>query len=132
MSRRGIPAQILSDNRKTFLDFCVQKLVNSKGIVWKFNILKASWWGGIVEIMVKLTKRCLKKTLRNASLRYEELETTSIETECILNSIPFTFLYGNIAEPSLTPSRLTTGRRLLDKLKITPDSANSDKITLTK
>ena len=132
MSRRFIPAQILSDNGKMFVDFCIQKFVNSKGIVWKVNIPKASWWGEMFEIMVKLTKRCLKKRLRNASLRYEELETVLIETECILNSRPLTFLYDNIAEPPLTPSCLITGHRLLDKLEITPDNANLDKITLTK
>ena len=110
----------------------MQKFVNSKGIVWRFNIPKASWWGGMFEVMVKLTKRFLKKTLRNASLRYEELETVLIETECILNSRPLTFLYDNISEPPLTPSCLITGRRLLDKVKITPENANSDKFTLTK
>ena len=65
-------------------------------------------------------------------MRYEELETVLIETECILNSRPLTFLYDDIAEPPLTPSCLITGHRLLDKLEITPDNANSDKITLMK
>ena len=56
LSCRGIQVQILSDNGKTFMDCAVQKFVNSKGIVWGFNIPKASWWGGIFKIMVKLTK----------------------------------------------------------------------------
>ena len=103
------------------MDAFVRKFVSSKGIVWRFNIPKASWWGGKFEVTVKLTKRCLKKTLRNASLRYEELETVLIETEGILNSGPLTFL-----------SCLITGRRLLDKVKITLGNANSDKFTLTK
>ena len=132
MGRRGIPARILSDNGKTFTDFMVQKFVNSKGIEWRFNIPKASWWGGMFEIMVKLTKRCLRKTLRNASLRYEELETILTETESILNSRPLTFLYDDVSEPPLTPSCLVTGRRLLDKARISSDNVISDKVTLTK
>ena len=84
------------------------------------------------EIMVKLTKRCLRKTLKNASLRYEELETVLTETESILNSRPLTFLYDDVSEPPLTPSCLVTGRRLLDKTTISQDNVNSDKSTLTK
>lgn len=87
----------------------MQKFVQSKGIVWRFNIPKASWWDGMFEVMVKLTKWCLKKMLRNASLRYEELETGLIETEFILNSRLLTFLYNDNSEPPLTPSCLITG-----------------------
>ena len=132
ISRRGIPARILSDNGKTFIDCAVQKFVNSKGIVWRFNIPKASWWGGIFEIMVKLTKRCLRKTLKNALLTYEELETVLIETEAILNSRPLTFVYEDVTQTPLTPSCLVTGRRLLDKHEITRNNADSDKTTLTR
>ena len=81
ISRRGIPAQVLSDNGKTFMDCFVQIFVNSKGIVWRFNSPNASWWGGMFKGMVKITKLCLKKLFRNASLRYEELETVLIKTE---------------------------------------------------
>ena len=64
IGRRGIPSRILSDNGKTFVDNTVQNYVHSKGIVWKINIPKASWWGGLFESMVKLTKRCLRKTTK--------------------------------------------------------------------
>ena len=132
IGRRGIPSRILSDNGKTFVDNTVQNYVHSKGIVWRFNIPKASWWGGLFESMVKLTKRCLRKTLKNASLRYEELETVLIETEGILNSRPLTFVYEEITEPPITPSCLVNGRRLLDTVDISKENAISNKSTLTK
>ena len=82
------------------------------------------------EATVKLAKRCLRTTLRNASLRYKELETILIEKGCILKSHPFTFLCDDISESPLTPSCLIKGRRFLDKLRITPDNANSDRFRL--
>ena len=132
MSRRGIPARILSDKGSTFMDYSVQAFIASKGIALHFNIPRASWWGGLFEIMVKSVKRCLRKTLKNALLRYEELETVLLETEAILNSRPLTFVYEDISEPPLTPSCLVTGRRLLDKKEITPENAVSDKVMLNK
>ena len=132
IGRRGIPARILSDNDKTFTDHAVQSFLNSKDIVWRFNVPRASWWGGLFECMVKLTKRCLRKTLKNASLRFEELETVLIEIEGILDSRPLTFIYEDITEPPITPLCLVNGRRLLDKSFISKENANSDKSTLTK
>ena len=112
IGRRGIPSRILSDNGKTVVDNSVQNYVHSKGIFWRFNIPKESWWGELFESMVKLTKICLQKTLKNASLRYEELETVLLKTEGILNSCPLTFVYEDITEPPITPSCLESGRRL--------------------
>ena len=44
---------------------------------------------------------------------YDEMHTTIVEVEAIINSRPFTFLdYGDIEEP-LTPSNLLVGYRLL-------------------
>ena len=33
---------------------------------------RASWWGGVFEICVKLTKECLKEVVGNARLTNEE------------------------------------------------------------
>ena len=92
MGKHGIPARLLLDNGKTFLDRAVHIFVNSKGIIWRLNVPRASWWGGLFESMVKVTKRYLKKTLKNASLHYDELETVLVENEGILKSCPLTFI----------------------------------------
>ena len=82
--------------------------------------------------MVKLTKRCLRKTLGNALLSYEELETVLIETEGVLNSRPLTFVGSDIEEPPLTPSCLIMGRRLLEAPDVSSEVKNSDARLLTK
>ena len=115
LSRRGLSSLIISDNGSTFRDNSVQKYTQSLNISWNFNVPTASWWGGFWEICVKLVKRCLKKTLGNAKLTYEELETALIEVEGILNSRPLTYLCDEITEPPLSPSNLVIGRRILDK-----------------
>ena len=132
IGRRGLPSRIISDNGNTFLDKNVRTFVNSLGIVWSFNIPTASWWGGFFESMVKLTKRCLRKTLGNAHLTYEELETVLLETEGVLNSRPLTFVYNDITEPPVTPSCLVSGRRLLDRPSLSENIENSDYENLTK
>ena len=73
-----------------------------------------------------------RKTLGNAHLTYEELETVLVETEGILNSRPLTFVYDEITEPPLTPSCLVIGRRLLDQTAISSEVSKSDKVTITK
>ena len=115
IGRRGIPSIVVSDNGKTFCDSKVQNFVTQRNVVWKFNVPTASWWGGFFEICVKLVKRSLKKVIRNAKLSYEELETTLIEIEGVLNSRPLTYVYDEITEQPITPSCLVIGRRLMSQ-----------------
>ena len=77
IGRRGFPGLIISDNGTTFKDAQVKKFTLERNIEWKFNVPTASWWGVFFEICVKLVKRCLKKVLGNAKLRYEELEVNA-------------------------------------------------------
>ena len=51
----------------------------------------------------------------NAKLSYEELETTLIEIEGVLNCIPLTYVYGEITEQPITPSCLVIGRCLMSQ-----------------
>ena len=53
------------------------------GVDWQFNIEKAPWWGGIFERMIHSTKRCLRKTLGQAKLTYDEVLTALTEVEAI-------------------------------------------------
>ena len=75
-------------------------------------------WGGFFEICVKLVKRSLKKVDGSAKLSYEELETTLIEIEGVLNSRPLTSVYDEITDQPTTRSCLVIGRRLMSQ----PDS----------
>jgi len=123
VARSGIPELLISDNAKTFKAVAAQltKIFNDpdvtsflleRKIQWRFNLEKAPWWGEFFERMIKCTKRCLKKTLGNTRLTYEERMTVLPEIECNLNSRPLTYLYpDDLAEP-LTLSHLMSGRRL--------------------
>ena len=66
------------------------------------------------------------KTLGNALLNYEELETVLIETEGVLNSRPLMFVGSDSEEPPLTPSCLIMGRRLLETAADSSEVENSD------
>jgi len=123
-ARRGIPKLVISDNAKTFksaskrlsrlLDIPeVQNHLLLHNVKWSFILEKAPWWGGFYERMIKSMKRCLKKTLGNASITYEELSTVLIEVEAVLNSRPLSYVSCDDLEEPLTPSHLIYGRRIL-------------------
>ena len=112
--RRGIPALVVSNNGQTFKDSKVKAFLLQERITWNFNVPRGSWWGGFFEIIVKLVKRCLRKTLQNARLTFEELETILVEIEAVLNSRPLTYSHDELSEP-LTLSMLVTGKLLLNK-----------------
>ena len=129
-ARRGFPNKMVSDNAKNFkaaaktvravLDNSeVQQYLSGIGIEWVFNLERAPWWGGLFEWMVKSTKRCLKKTIGQARLTFDELLTALAEVEMILNSRPISYVSTDDVEEPLTPSHLIMGRRILSL----PDAA---------
>ena len=106
------------------MDSCeVQQYLTELGTEWIFNLERAPWWGGIFEHMVKCTERCLKKTIGQAKLTYDELLTALTEVEMILNSRPLSYVSTEDIEQPLTLTHLMTGRRLLSL----PDAAHYKK-----
>jgi len=124
VARRGLPCRMISDNGKTFRAASkalhkmsshdgIQVYSSDVGVEWSFNLEKAPWWGGIFERMIKMMKRCLKKTIGRARITYDELLTVVTEAEMILNSRPLSYVSTEDIEEPLTPAHLLTGRRLL-------------------
>ena len=71
--------------------------------------------------------------LFRASVTYEELLTTIIDVEGIINSRPLTYVYGDDVEEILTPSHLLLGRRLLSTFEEPfEDGQLVDNVVLTK
>ena len=62
------------------------------------------------EKLVRSPKRCMRKVLRNACLRYEELETVLIEIEATINNRPITYIDTDGITEALTPNHLMHGR----------------------
>ena len=111
----------------------VQNYCAGIGIRWRFNVPKAPWWGGLFERLVRSTKQCLRKTLRQVKLSYDELLTALVEVEMVLNSRPLTYIFSDDLEETLSPSHLLVGRRLVtfpDHLAVNPDADGDDDIQL--
>ena len=102
---------------------------------WRFNLPKAPWWGGVFEWMIQTIKRCLRKTIGQAKLSFNELSTTLTEVEAVLNSCPLSYVSSYDLEEPLTPSHLTVGRRLMnfpDRLLHEPEDFETTPDVLTK
>ena len=73
-------------------------------------------------------KHCLKKTIGQAKLSYDELLTALVEVEMVLNSRPITYVSSDDMDEPLTPSRLLIGRRIMSLPDdVTVDEGSDDK-----
>ena len=99
IAKIGMPVLIVSDNAKTFqaTEKALKKLfdhpevkadLERDRIEWELNLERAPWWGGFFERMVTSVKGCLRKTLGNVRLTFDELATLLAEVECTLDSRP--------------------------------------------
>ena len=98
-------------------------------VEWKFNLERAPWWGHFFERMGASVKDCLRKTLGNARLSYEELLTVLAEVECTLNARPLIYVYNEVHGKVSTPSHLIYGQRiksLPDEITEPGDVVNED------
>ena len=128
ISRRGRPANMYSDNATNFVgaeneltelremfnnENSVRKIINSlsaENIQWHFIPSRAPHHGGLWEAAVKSAKRHLHKVLENASVRYDELVTFTVQVEAVLNSRPLTVISADANDPSpLTPGHFLIG-----------------------
>ena len=117
---RGQPKLICSDNAKTYklavktleemwvevvLDEELHDYISGEGIEWKFNVARASWYGGIFERLIGSVKNTLKKVIGKSILTFRELETQIAEIGAILNSRPMTYVHSDVNDGMpLTPN----------------------------
>jgi len=92
----------------------------NNGMIWKYIVEKAPWWGGFWKHLIQSVKRCLKKFIGRSALSFEELSTLTSEVETAINSRPFTYVKDDQDGGSFTlcPSHLISGR----SVTLTPNS----------
>ena len=99
---RSMPQLILSDNAKTF-HALLGHIPSS--VTRRFIPEAAPWWGGFWERMVGVTKKCLKVTLHQCHLSFDELAVVLYELAFHINLRPLTSSDDEI----LTPAHLLFG-----------------------
>lgn len=128
ISRRGLPANVYSDNGSNFVgaDRILKKIIKNsiepevtnagvnQGIKWHFIPARSPHFGGLWEAGIKQVKRHLIKVIRNTTLTYEELTTVLTQIEASLNSRPITPISDDPNDFSaLTPGHFLIGNELL-------------------
>ncbi len=119
---RGMPTDFLSDNWKTFvskdkeLEHWVRNLDEdgiikrvSANIQWHFTPPHGPHHGGIYEIMVKATKRCLKNFCSRPDFTLDEFTTFVARTASMLNGRPITKVVEDGESTILTPNHFLIG-----------------------
>ena len=99
---RGRPAKIISDNGSTFIAASkwikkvrksekIQEHLAQQGIIWQFNLSRASWWGGMFERMVSIVKGAMYKVIGAAKLFFKEMQEVLLDIQIVLNNRPLTY-----------------------------------------
>ena len=125
VSRRGFPKLMLSDNGTNFVGAVrelkelasrldqdkIARNAANRGVQWKFIPPGAPHFGGVHESMVKSAKRALFNIIGNADVTDEELTTSFIGAESLINSRPLTYQSANPADDCvLTPNHFLFGQ----------------------
>ena len=124
-AQRGWPTKVLSDNGTNFIGADkeikelvsqldhdrIQRMTSNHGVDWHFNPPLAPHFGGVFESMIKSAKRAISCVLKEADINDEELQTTFVGVESLMNSRPLTAVSEDPNdEPVLTPNHFLIGQ----------------------
>ncbi|KAH9393404.1 hypothetical protein TYRP_021743 [Tyrophagus putrescentiae] len=125
-ARRGVPAEIHSDNATTFdavnkalakLAANVEELskqteMAAHQIRWTFQTPKAPWFGAFFERMVGVTKKTLQQTSLRKASAIDDIRTIVTQVEALVNSRPL-IEADDSGIVALTPAHFLVGTSLL-------------------
>ena len=110
MFRKDLKAPSTEPQPDQFSQIATAEFTTGTKTEWRFNLERASWWGGIFELRVEFVKACLRKVLGNAKPTFDELLTVLVEIE---GTLTLDVTYDKLDENVLTTSYLIMhGRRL--------------------
>lgn len=130
-SRRGLPANMYSDNGKTFvgaknelkrdyetikerLEPEIADIMLNQSVQWSFIPPHAPHWGGLWEAGVKSMKHHLRRMCGESVHTFQEYSTMLAEIEACLNSRPLCPVSNDPSDLSvLTPAHFLIGDNLL-------------------
>ncbi|XP_058840542.1 uncharacterized protein LOC131696026 [Topomyia yanbarensis] len=128
VSRRGLCAEIYSDNERNFLGAAneLRQILQSKDrqqtiardyadnrIHWHFNSPRASHFGGLWEAAIASAQKHFVRVLGTHTLAYDSMETLLAQIECCPNSRTLVPLSDESSDlEALTPGHFLTGAAL--------------------
>ena len=136
IARRGMPAQLYSDNATTFVAARKEILelrneVSQLGTDWFMIPARAPHFGGLWEAGIKSVKHHLRRTMKAHILHLENFLTLLAQIESILNSRP---LLPSSDDPNdmtvITPAHFLVGRHLTVPSFSSPKQLKHRKATL--
>ncbi|GFS93154.1 putative RNA-directed DNA polymerase from transposon X-element [Trichonephila clavipes] len=117
---------------KTLIKIVQAKFFPSENSFPNMNVItdkEAAWWGGWWERLVRVLKELLRRTLGNAILTTEELQTVLCDCESVINSRPLPYLSENSDDiVTLSPAMFLVENCNLD----VPDIDYRDTVNLRK
>ena len=122
-SRRGLPKDVGCDNGANFVSGSnelkelealdkkkIQETTTSYGVTWHFNPPLAPHFSGVHGIMIKAAKTAIYSILGSTDFMDEELLSTVVGDEGLINSWPLTYQSTNPTDLTpLTPNHFLHG-----------------------
>ena len=107
-------------------DPIVHRYFSDARMEWYFNLEKAPLVGSFFERLVKSAKRCLKRTIGQAKLTFDELSTVVTEVKMIINSCPLSYVSTKDLEKNHCLPPLLLGHWLLSLPAFTIEEDSND------
>ena len=77
-----------------------------EGIIWKFNLSKAPWWGAMYERLTRDLKRSLFKVTGRTLLTRKEFKKVIMDVQVNMHNRPITYVEDELGQRTLSPNSI--------------------------